>query len=114
MQGLRPSFRGVAFVGLLLGASAATQGCKDQAKESAQHAVQDVAFVADVVKEDVGQVTRGLPLGAKQLEVLVASGADPRQDIAGVRKSLQRIRRDVLDLAVAKSTFLALTDPSGV
>src|SRR5439155_16780494 len=41
-------------------------------------------------------------------------GADPRQDIAGVRTALKRVRRDVMDLEVAKSTFFALADNSGI
>jgi hypothetical protein len=88
--------------------------CEDQAKKSAEHAAADVSFVADLVKKDVGEVERGLPEGALELRPLVAGGADPHQDIAGVRRSLQRIRRDVLDLAVAKSTFFALADPQGI
>ena len=44
---------------------------------------------------------------------LVAAGADPRQDVAGVRKALFRVRRDVMDLSVAKSTFFALADTDG-
>ncbi|HEX4448081.1 MAG TPA: hypothetical protein VH044_15135, partial [Polyangiaceae bacterium] len=88
--------------------------CKDQAKESATHAAPDAAALADLVAKDVGEIERGLPQGAAMLAPLVADGADPRQDIAGVRKALVRVRRDVVDLNVAKSTFFALTDPSGV
>jgi hypothetical protein len=89
-------------------------GCKDQAKESAAHAAPDAAFLADLVAKDVGEIERGLPQGAVMLAPLVADGADPRQDIAGVRKALARVRRDVVDLNIAKSTFFALTDPGGM
>ncbi len=95
-----------------LGVSCA--GCKDQGKESAARAAQDVAQIAELVDKDLGEVERGLPEGAKRLAPLVASGADPRQDIAGVRRALLRVRRDVLDLTVAKSTFFALADASGI
>jgi hypothetical protein len=88
--------------------------CKDQAKESAAHAAPDAAMVATLVTKDVGEIERGLPEGATKLAPLVADGADPRQDIAGVRKALARVRRDVVDLNIAKSTFFALTDPAGV
>jgi hypothetical protein len=88
--------------------------CKDQAKESAAHAAPDAAVLADLVAKDVGEIERGLPQGAAKLAPLVAAGADPRQDIAGVRKSLVRVRREVIDLNVGKSTFFALTDPGGV
>jgi hypothetical protein len=96
------------------GLAALLGACKDQAKESAAHAVPDAAVLADLVAKDVGEIERGLPQGAAKLAPLVAGGADPRQDIAGVRKALARARREVIDLNVGKSTFLALTDPSGI
>jgi len=92
----------------------AALGCKDQAKESAIHAVPDAAWLADLIAKDVAEVERGLPQGAAKLAPLVAAGADPKQDIAGVRKALMRVRRDVIDLNVAKSTFFALTDAEGI
>ncbi len=91
-----------------------TSGCKDQAKESATLATHDVGELTELVGKDVGEVTRGLPEGATKLAPLVANGADPRQDIAGVRKALMRARRDVADLNIAKSTFFALADANGV
>jgi hypothetical protein len=97
-----------------LAAASALAGCHDQAKESAAHAAPDAAWLADLVAKDVGEVERGLPEGAIKLAPLVADGADPKQDIAGVRRALQRVRRAVVDLNVAKSTFFALTDADGV
>ena len=88
--------------------------CKDQAKESAALAAHDVTQLAELVAKDVAEVRRGLPEGAAKLAPLVADGADPRQDAAGVRRALLRMRRDVVDLNVAKSTFFALADPSGI
>jgi hypothetical protein len=70
--------------------------------------------LAALFTKEVGEIERGLPQGALKLAPLVADGADPRQDIAGVRKALARVRREVIDLNIAKSTFFALTDPSGV
>ncbi len=70
--------------------------------------------MAALVDKDVGEVERGMPEGATRLAPLVADGADPRQDIAGVRKALLHVRRDVTDLMVAKSTFFALADPGGI
>src|ERR1700722_17582649 len=88
-----------------------TPGCKDQAKESATRAAGDVATtLGPLVEKDVGEVERGLPAGALRLRKLVAGGADPRQDVAEVRRSLLHVRRDVQDLDVAKSTFFALAD----
>src|SRR5580698_4236364 len=88
--------------------------CKDQAKESAAHARIDAAYVAGIVDKDVAEIERGLPEGAKELAPLVAKDADPRQDVRAVRHALGRIRRDVADLNIAKSTFFALADSNGV
>ncbi|MCL2448657.1 MAG: hypothetical protein FWD17_06910 [Polyangiaceae bacterium] len=99
---------------LALAAGVASGACKDHGKESAAHADQDDAFLADLVDKDVAEVERGLPEGAKKLAPLVAEGADPRQDTAAVRKALGRMRHDVMDLNIAKSTFFALADSNGV
>src|SRR5215467_135869 len=88
--------------------------CKDQAKESAANASANVAFLVDLANKDVGEVERGLPQGSKKLEALFAKGADPRQDVAGVRQALLRLRKEVTDLEIAKSTFFALADATGV
>jgi hypothetical protein len=88
--------------------------CKDQAKESARLASADVANLGALVDKDVGEIERGLPVGATKLGTLLANGADPRQDVAGVRKALLQVRRQVQDLDIAKSTFFALADANGV
>jgi hypothetical protein len=95
-------------------ASLAAASCKDQAKESATRASADVAALGALVEKDVGEIERGLPEGAKRLTLLLANGADPKQDVPGVRKGLFKVRRDVQDLDMAKSTFFAVTDSSGV
>jgi hypothetical protein len=89
-------------------------GCKDQAKVSASRAAQDVAQLGALVDKDLGEIERGLPAGATKLTSLLANGADPSKDIAGVRRALIKVRREVPDLDIAKSTFFALSDPSGV
>ena len=104
----------VASLVSVTGLAAPLGACKDQAKESAAHAAPDAAVLADLVAKDVGEIERGLPQGAAKLAPLVASGADPRQDIAGVRRALVKVRREVIDLNVGKETFFALTDPGGV
>jgi hypothetical protein len=99
---------------VILAFSFPSGGCKDQAKESASQAATDVEWTAELVDKDIGEIERGLPEGAAKLSAVLAGGADPRQDAAAVRKALLRVRRDVMDLMVAKSTFFALADPSGV
>jgi hypothetical protein len=103
----------LAFVGLS-SVALLESGCKDQAKVSATRAAQDASQLTALVEKDLGEVERGLPAGAKKLAPLVASGADPRQDVAGVRRALLRVRREIPDLDIAKSTFFALADTSGV
>jgi hypothetical protein len=95
-------------------AAAALCGCKDEAKESATKALGDVAFLGALVDKDAGEIERGLPQGAKRLGTLVSAGADPAKDVAAVRRALLRVRRDVMDLAIAKSTFFALAGVDGI
>jgi hypothetical protein len=89
-------------------------GCRDQAKVSAKYAARDVADLAALVDRDVDEVERGLPEGAKRLAPLLTSQTDPKDNVPEVRRALLRVRREVLDLTMAKSTFFALADPSGV
>jgi len=108
----RRPLRGLAPVAFAL--AVALVHCKDQAKESAAHAVDNAQDMAALVDRDLGEVERGMPEGAKRLAPLVAGTADPHEDVAAVRKALGRVRRDVMDLSVAKSTFFALADANGV
>jgi hypothetical protein len=89
-------------------------GCRDKAKESAAQAGQNATDMAALIDKDVAEVERGMPEGARRLAPLVAGTADPKQDAAGVRKALGRVRRDVMDLSIAKSTFFALADANGI
>ena len=91
----------------------AVPGCKDKDKENAANAGQIIGMLATLSEKDVAEVERGLPEGAKMLAPLFAKG-DPRQDVASVRSALKKVRRENMDLNVAKSTFFALTDDKGV
>jgi len=88
--------------------------CKDKDKENAAKAGQVVTTLAALAEKDCGEIERGLPEGAKSLATLFAKGADPRQDVAAVRTAIKKVRRENMDLNVAKSTFFALTDDKGV
>jgi hypothetical protein len=94
--------------------SVALASCRDQAKASEQKATADVTALAALAQKDVGEVERGLPAGALQMAALFANGADPSKDLTAVRVALRRVRSDVADLMVAKSTFFALVDSQGV
>ena len=89
-------------------------GCKDQGKFSAQKAAEDVASLVQLTNKDVEEVERGMPDGAKKLAVLWTPGKTPRDDLAGVRTALTRVRREVPALNQAKSTFFAITDERGI
>jgi hypothetical protein len=99
---------------LAVSVAVSSAGCKDQAQASANAAQDHTAMLAPLVDKDVQEVTKGLPEGAKRLSGLFAKGDDPRSNLPAVRKELMRIRRDVPDLLVAKSTFFALVDDKGV
>jgi hypothetical protein len=103
---------------LLLGSvgalALALAACTDKGKLSEKEARADVASLLTIADADVGQIERGLPLGAGKLSTLWASGADPRQDARAVRAALVKMRRDVPDLTVAKSTFFAVADAKGI
>jgi hypothetical protein len=92
----------------------ALPACTDKSKQYAVHAGDEAQKLAALSEKDCGEVERGLPEGAKTLASLFAKGADPRQDLPGVRTALKKVRRDNMDLNVAKSTFFALADDRGV
>lgn len=96
---------------------AVLSGCKDQGKISAQRATEDVAMLSKLADADVAEIERGLPEGAKRIGALWSAKdgeGDPREDLPAVRAALTKVRRDVPDLNVSKSTFFAVTDDKGV
>jgi hypothetical protein len=94
--------------------SLAPFGCKDQGKESAKRASEDVDALADQVAKDVGEIERGLPEGAKKMSTVYDKGADPHTNVPSVRQALMKAQREVPDLNIAKSTFFALVDDKGI
>jgi len=104
--------RKVSFVALVLLGAAALGGCKDKNKESAQKAQDNVTALVALAQKDVEEVERGLPEGAKRMAALVEK-REPLEPPA-VRQRLQKTRREVPDLNIAKSTFFALADEKGV
>src|SRR5262249_28164986 len=79
-------------------------GGKDQCKVSAQKAADDALFLAKLAEEDVGEIERGLPEGARRLAPLWGTKMHPRDDLPSVRAGLLKVRRDVPDLNISKST----------
>jgi hypothetical protein len=91
-----------------------TAGCKDKGQRSAEGAKANIARVVPLVDADVAEIERGLPEGAKKIAISVGKEKDVRGNPAAVRSALLKIRQQVPDLGVAKSTFFALTDDKGV
>ncbi|MBS2014417.1 MAG: hypothetical protein JST00_16130 [Deltaproteobacteria bacterium] len=111
--GRRQIFSALAILGLSALPLAAT-GCKDKGQKSAEEARANVKLLADVAEKDVAEIERGLPLGGKKMGELLGAEPDPKANAPGVRTALLKMRREVADLGVAKSTFFAFTDDKGI
>jgi hypothetical protein len=85
--------------------------CDENKKHSEQDAVDALDKVTALVKEDVGQVRRGLPEGAVKLGKLL--DADTLANPAALQKAIGRARAEVKDLEVAKSTWFSYADEKG-
>jgi hypothetical protein len=108
------SLRLVALGSLGVGLVGAHLGCTDAAKVSEGKAVLHAERLAKLADDDVEEVRRGLPLGAKALAKLWDGKPEPFADPSQARRALDRVRDEVRDLAIAKSTFFALTDENGI
>jgi hypothetical protein len=110
-------WRSVLVVPLTLGVLGA--GCKDRGKVSAEEARTNVKLLVELADKDVAEVERGLPEGGKRMAAHLARETDAKQPDAKqnapqVRAALLKIRQQVPDLGVAKSTFFAFTDDKGI
>jgi hypothetical protein len=102
----------LAAVGSALTLVALFPACTDNAKVSEGKAVAHAERLAKLVDDDVEEVRRGLPLGAKALSAVWETKKDS-VDPNVARRALERAREDNRDLAIAKSTFFAMTDDKG-
>lgn len=103
---------------LLATSVSSTLGCdKGGGQKSAVEARANVQKLVELTDKDVAEVERGLPEGARRLTDLLikeVGKADPKQNTGAVRSALLRMRQQVPDLGIAKSTFFAFADPNGV
>lgn len=115
MQGFRPS--SAAFTRRLLLCAlpllAGALGCTDEGKVSAERASAHAKFLAPVTEKDVAEVRSGLPQGAPYLEGLWAK-SETVLDPEAARDALTKARAKTQDLRVAKSTFFAAAELSGL
>lgn len=91
-------------------------GCRDSGKLSAEEGRANVKLLVELAEKDVGEIERGLPEGAKRMAARLASekDQDAKANSAQIRSALLKIRQQVPDLGVAKSTFFAFTDERGI
>lgn len=105
-------------VALVTASGTALLGCKDRGQRSAENARADVQTLIALTEKDVAEVERGLPEGAKKLAELLAKevgkDGEPKPNAPGVRSALLKMRRQVPDLGIAKSTFFAFADDKGI
>jgi len=103
---------------LICAAGASYVGCKDRGQKSSEAARLDVERLVELTAKDVAEVERGLPQGAKKLSELLAKDVgkegDPKQNPPAVRSALLKMRQQVPDLGIAKSTFFAFADEKGI
>src|SRR5262245_36457509 len=94
-------------------------GCgKERGPASAEAARTDVNRLVELTNKDVAEIERGLPEGAKRFSEVLAKelgkDGDPKQQSPAVRTALLKMRQQVPDLGVAKSTFFAFADDKGI
>lgn len=88
--------------------------CERTDETSAERALEHAKQLVEVARRDVGEVRKGLPLGARELAKRWGNGGvDLTSDAEAAREALQYARNKVQDLRVAKSTFFALAAPDG-
>ena len=99
---------------LALALTLVAPACKDTAKISRTQASAHVAFLAETVTKDVEEVRTGLQQGADLLAAAWKADPSMATDLTAAADALQMTRRKVQDLRLAKSTFFAVADESGV
>jgi hypothetical protein len=93
--------------------AALATGCSESSKVSERKAMAHVERLAKLSDDDVDEVRRGLPRGAKALGQIWEGKGDPHADPGSVRRALEKVRNEDHDLEIAKSTFFALADDKG-
>lgn len=93
-------------------------GCADKSKKMADDARSDVQKLVELTNKDVAEVERGLPEGANKFVAVltkeIGKEGDPKANVPAVRSALLKMRQQVPDLGIAKSTFFAFADPKGI
>jgi hypothetical protein len=110
-QRLSLGWTGRALRFAILAALLVLGGCTDTGKISAEHAKEHVKFLLKEANQDIEQIQKGLPKGAKILAQTFDEG-EP-MDAQKSSEALERARGKTYELRLAKSTFFALVEPDG-
>lgn len=107
------SFRQSISLAIIASTFVVASACTDKGKVSEIKAREHVEVLAKLANEDVEQLRRGLPLGAKALGEGLSTEGDEAPEPEFLRQHLDRVRNAERDLAIAKSTFFAVVDTEG-
>lgn len=99
---------------LIATAALFASACTDKGKISESKAIEHVERLARLADEDVEQLRSGLPRGAKALDEGFPINAEGVVDPLSLREQMDKVRDGDRDLAIAKSTFFAVTDREGL
>jgi hypothetical protein len=86
-------------------------GCEDKQKALAAAVDPSFGVIDPLVERDTKQIREGMPKGAELLGKQLDN--DPGADVQGLKRSLEKARAGVHDLAVAKGTFFIFVEPKG-
>lgn len=86
--------------------------CSNNTAVQEREATEEVTKLLPLVKEDVEQVRKGLPEGAKKLGEIL--DPDPGANPASLQRAIATARDSVKTLQLAKSTFFSFIDTNGV
>jgi hypothetical protein len=87
--------------------------CTEPSKISERKATSHVERLSKLADDDVDELRRGMPRGAKTLGQIWEGKRDPHADPGSVRRALDRVRNEEHDLEISKGTFFAITDDKG-
>lgn len=107
------SFRQSISLAIIASVFVVGSACTDKAKVSETKAKEHAEVLAKLADEDVEQLRRGLPRGAKALGEDLGTEDDKAPEPELLRVRLDQVRNADRDLAIAKSTFFAVVDPEG-
>lgn len=102
-----------AMVFFLFASALPLVACENTGGISAKEAKGHVAFLMKAAKQDVSEVRKGMPAGAKDLAELFSEASPEVPSAEAAREALGRVRSGNNDLDSAKSTFFLIASRDG-